>query len=292
MNLTCYLIQRKLANEAITPLHDNSNASIERHIARCQPCRDRLELLQSLGNELRDCLSAPQPSSGFGDVTWDRLMAAAPTRPRFGALALTFGASVLLLAVIALTTRTGWYQQSSAPTAIARSTETTKPNISRVAANNLRVETTHSKIPTVSPRLRHAPRARKRMDTSIRRSIRRPNIRRQLLARDTAVSNVAKPVSKMLSSVSASSTRTATWTQWAAWYESYGDYRSAEAAYAAALAVKPDPALEFHAGRAAECAGDVAQAVDYYSRILKQEPRDQAGPKKGSMLWNEKHDSA
>lgn len=82
------------------------------------------------------------------------------------------------------------------------------------------------------------------------------------------------------------------WTRWGAYYEYHGDYRSAEAAYAQALDKSRDPALVFSAGRAAECAGDVAQAVGFYTRILSQPSKTDNQPKKGSLLWTDEFDTA
>ena len=82
------------------------------------------------------------------------------------------------------------------------------------------------------------------------------------------------------------------WTKWGQYYETRGDYWSAEAAYSRAVAKSADPSLAFSAGRAAECAGDVALAVDYYTRILKQVTQTEHQPKKGTMLWTEDLDTA
>jgi hypothetical protein len=54
----------------------------------------------------------------------------------------------------------------------------------------------------------------------------------------------------------------------------------------------------FNAGRTSECAGNVAQAVEYYTRILKREreqepqPKQDSQPKKGTWQWNENWGSA
>ncbi len=86
--------------------------------------------------------------------------------------------------------------------------------------------------------------------------------------------------------------------QIASWYEYQGDYRSAAAAYAQAARERPTDSLVFNAGRASECAGDVAQAIVYYARVLKHEreqeaqPKQDSQPKKGTWRWNANRDSA
>jgi tetratricopeptide (TPR) repeat protein len=88
------------------------------------------------------------------------------------------------------------------------------------------------------------------------------------------------------------------WEQTAFWYEYQGDYRSAAAAYEQAAPERPTDSVMFNAGLASECAGDVAQAIEYYARVLKHERQQESQskqdsqPKKGTRKWNENQDSA
>ncbi len=92
--------------------------------------------------------------------------------------------------------------------------------------------------------------------------------------------------------------QTVTWDQMASWYEYQGDYRSAAAAYVQAVRESPTDSRVFNAGRTSECAGDVAQAIEYYARFLKHEreqeshSQQEVPPTKGTSLWNENRDSA
>ena len=292
MNLQCYLIQRKLASLAVSSLSGRAVSRVEEHISRCDSCRGQLQKLENLSRELRDCIAAPQPSSGFCDITWDRLVTTAAVRPRPWISALAFGAAVVVVLTVGVWARqfsAGSRSPLPAPSPIANSSQSRGANAS---ATETHTNGPPNKVANLPAKATPRPGSRTSTAKKIRRHYPKRILRPQVIARGPGMSNVWKTGPKSVQPQTTPLTQSATWTQWAAWYESYGDFRSAEAAYAAALAVTPDPALEFHAGRAAECAGDVAQAVDYYSRLLKQDSRNEAGPKKGSMLWNEAHDSA
>ena len=79
------------------------------------------------------------------------------------------------------------------------------------------------------------------------------------------------------------SLNTVKWEQIGAWYEAGGDHRSALAAYAKAFEDRPTPELAFTAGRAAECAGDISSAVDFYARALEPKNESEPEPEKGSV---------
>ena len=81
------------------------------------------------------------------------------------------------------------------------------------------------------------------------------------------------------------------WARWGAWYEANGDYSGAASAYGRAFAEKPDPDMAFAAGQAAENAGDVSQAVLYYTQLLKRPSDRKPLPEKGTSLWNPEHDT-
>jgi tetratricopeptide (TPR) repeat protein len=80
------------------------------------------------------------------------------------------------------------------------------------------------------------------------------------------------------------------WLTRGAWYESYGDYAQASDAYKQAFKYEPDPGIAFVAGRAAESADNVEDAVEFYANILSNHPSYPSGqpsPEKGTNPWNE-----
>jgi hypothetical protein len=83
----------------------------------------------------------------------------------------------------------------------------------------------------------------------------------------------------------------AQWQAWGVYYESQGDYQRAATAYGNAYAEQPDTATGFAAGQAAESAGDVTQALVYYTQILKS-ASEKREPQKGTLLWSLENISA
>lgn len=86
------------------------------------------------------------------------------------------------------------------------------------------------------------------------------------------------------------------WAAWGAWYEQRGEYDRAALAYerAEAAAGKASPSIpviySYEAGRAAECAGDVSTAIDYYAKMLSRTSGSNAKPRdtkegKGAQIW-------
>ena len=82
------------------------------------------------------------------------------------------------------------------------------------------------------------------------------------------------------------------WARWASYYETHGDYTHAADAYARAYSTLPTEGTAFAAGQAAENAGDVSQAILYYSQILRQSLKQKPQTEKGTFLWNSEHDAA
>jgi tetratricopeptide (TPR) repeat protein len=80
--------------------------------------------------------------------------------------------------------------------------------------------------------------------------------------------------------------------QWGEYYAQSGVYAHAADAYGAAAATSNSPTLVYQAGCAAEMAGDVGSAVEYYARLLQATPPAPVSNKEGKTSWTEPHPSA
>jgi tetratricopeptide (TPR) repeat protein len=291
MKLACLRFRRALAEYAATGRAIPADGKLAKHLAVCNGCSRELDWFRAAHNGLEQSLTAEQASAGFTDAAWARFSAPAQPRRSFSAiLALSSTACAVVIALVVF-----WKPQ---PPMQVTASIPTAPAVKKTAVNSVTeqidIMTTFAK-PTHrnAPAITRPEKGRSHKPASIRH--RRVFIKHRI-AHKTRIKSGAQIASA--SGTHSARTQPFSWVQVASRYEYLGDYRSAAAAYARAARERPVDSLVFNAGRTYECAGNVAQAVEYYTRILKHERdkepqlKQDSQPKKGTWQWNENWDSA
>jgi tetratricopeptide (TPR) repeat protein len=291
MRLLCKLRQRAYARAAVRGDSVGLPAHLAKHLKRCEACHQEWSALERLTVHLAQSLESPEPTSSFQQAVWDRIKA--PPAPPERAF-VRFAPAAALLAFVTLLCILPWtipptkersaslsLPMPSLPDAALQryaSAPTSRTSEAAKSAAPKALKPTRKR--NVQTRAKPSPRATK---PESRRS-RRPRPSPRYLVRGAkerpssriAAADTKSPVASKIQ-----------WTTWGAWYEASGDYRLAAAAYRRSLEEKNDPSVEFAAGRAAECAGDLAEALDSYSRILNQTSGAKAAPEKGTLQWKD-----
>jgi tetratricopeptide (TPR) repeat protein len=290
MKLACLRFRRALAEYAATDREIPPDGKLAKHLAVCEGCSREMDWFRAAHNGLEQSLTAEQASAGFTDAAWVRFSAPAQPRRSFAAvLAFSSTAFVAAIAIVIF-----WKPQ---PPMQVTASIPTAPAVKKTAASSVTeqidimtnfAKPTHRNVPAIT----RPEKGRSHKPASIQH-------RRVFIKHRMAHKTRSKSGAQI---ASASGTHPVklqpfSWVQVASKYEYLGDYRSAAAAYARAARERPVDSLVFNAGRTYECAGNVAQAVEYYTRILKNEreqtqPKQDSQPKKGTWQWNENWGSA
>lgn len=303
MNLLCLWRQRTLAKAAVSEGSLAEHPRLKEHLRRCAACRRCWQDLQSLTGELAS-IAEPLPSGdGMTNAVWARI-ALAPIPARRGGRLVPVAVAVACTAFGFVL----WNRLANAPATTARlmAAEQAGKAVSEKVAIDTAIKTTVSEtqktpVKTENPgkritsatadkkRVVQNVQARKRRwkRTEIRRMAQRshrPEVRVVRKQRSRHLQHRTKQVATVLPTP-------VRWQAWGVYYESQGDYERAAAAYGKAYAEQPDPATAFAAGQAAESAGDVTQALVYYSQLLKSSS-EKKEPQKGTLLWSHENTSA
>ncbi len=299
MNPICRFVEKIAAESAVRGEASPPSQLAARHLDRCPKCRKALHGVLAIAHELSTIKLKIDAPNRFADEAWSKLQHAqaarehAPTKRLALAAGIVVAAAALAvlvhslapskLSIMPLKVVQAKRQDTAAfarnETRIAAVGETKKADANVRTAPSTRTARLKSAGPLKSPKtVRH----KRRHLISGKAML---AIRPATMPAKTHTSLTKVAAKSVIDPVTA-------WRKWGEYYEYRGDYWSAEAAYSRAVAKSSDPSLAFSAGRAAECAGDVAQAVDYYTRILKRANQTEHEPKKGSMLWTEDLDTA
>lgn len=295
MKIACLRCKRALAEYAATDRVIPTVGALAGHLAKCGECARERDWFQAAHRDLKSSLTAEQAAAGFTDSTWARFSASTrPHRSYIPVLALSSAAcaAVIAAAILVRNPRT----PPLVPTPDSTASAATKP----APDNDIRPfdGKANPGKPTSGVGLTTSQ--------SEQKSSLVPGLIRHHRVRHTDHKRILayrKPIEAGATLVSTSrphfpETQTISWDQMASWYEYQGDYRSAAAAYIQAAREDPTDSRVFNAGRASECAGDVAQAIEYYARFLKHEreqeshfKQQEAPPRKGAWQWNENRDT-
>ncbi|GEM_PF-5115959 len=262
-----------------------------RHIVQCADCRRAYNELVRLKEELTQGFAIPAVSEQFAQGIFEQIEArivVPKRRTRLGNVLAVGGCAAVLLCVVF------WQQSrqnpSAEPSVLAgnspaqRSTSTIQKKerliVPKVAVERSPIASQVKSKPKITTRVVR----KKRRVYLASHSTRKPSRRSRSLAWQPQIEPRAAILSPEM--------RSQRWTQWASYYENHGDYSRAADAYAQAYDAVPTESTAFCAGQAAENAGDVSQAVLYYSQILRQPLKQKPQPEKGTRLWNSAHDAA
>ena len=277
MKVFCRFRRRALERSAATLESFDSQSPLGRHLNRCPGCRTYFEDLRMLATALQ-ANRQEQESNGFEDRVWSRIEA----RQKASVTASLLRQGVSLQAVLALgaaallvVSVVGWIRfQPKGPTIMAgippdqKTVNAEKESTSKTSPvpNKKRMST------PIKLRLTHQP------DQPVRHK-RRRNPAPDFLRKPSRIALIAphiRPISPARQ-----------WLSKGAWYEACGDYAQASSAYKQAFRYEPDPGIAFIAGRAAESADNVEDAVEFYANILSNHPSGPPAPEKGIIPWNE-----
>lgn len=290
MKIACLRWKYTLAKYAAGNREIPPSGSLARHLAACRECSREFDWYCAAHRDLQRSLTAEKVAADFAAATWERFSAATPPRQSPAAIPLLSAACAAGIVVVLLWWKP-WVPTRATPTLPV--TVTTKATVSRTA-EQLAMQTSAAKS-TAGDSLSPTPSEQRYAENPTQPHRRRGRthapqhmVRRQPSRMDLRRIAVAK---------SPTGTQPASWEQMASWYESHGDYWAAAAAYGQAVRENPTENRVFDAGRTSECAGDMAQAIDYYARLLTQEraqkphSRQDSTPAKGASQWYENRNS-
>jgi hypothetical protein len=291
MNPICVWRQRALARLAVLSQPIPGGSSLSAHVACCAACRAVWNDLRLLSADLPLTLDTPGPSPSFTEGVWRRIDAAAmPRRSRWAALATTAAAIVLAAIVYA-----SWNRNAGPPGAVpgrsaAAERNAVRPRLASGAPYSPKTATTGAKQ---AHRKVHPEKPRSFANASpLHAGVRRHAFHRPRSRHNVRIVRAPHPAPERPAGPPQACPPRLSWADWGAWYEGWGDYGRAADAYGKAYLEQPDPLHAFTAGRAAECAGDIGQAVEYYSRLLDYTPETKHKPGEGTLRWNREHGSA
>ena len=288
MSLLCRWRQHHFAQDIIAG--ETVSSALSQHLAQCAACHHAYSRMQRLHQELAQSILFPAASEGFTDAVRAKILARTQTPQRSNlpktALALS-GAAVLLLCVILLRSE-NWRTKpeiSVMPAVVAPKPEKPHPtqNFALVfpSKKTVRLTGTAEKSPLVPHRNRLRTVRRSRIAFAPPHRSRRTVAFHEKPKRLAALAPLLSP-----------EIRSQQWAQWANVCENRGDFSRAADAYAHAYNTLPTEGTAFSAGQAAENAGDVSQAVLYYSQILRQPLKQKPQTEKGTFRWNSERDAA
>jgi hypothetical protein len=298
MSLLCVWRQRKLAEVAAQRETLTANPGLREHLKQCASCRRFWEDLRNLTGEL-SALEEPLPAGDrFADAVWDRLTTpVARTRRVSVWLPVTAVAACALVGVVV------WriYPFRQHEKMIMQTTVPANqiPVNQHIAKPSVPVQPTPEKrLQTVSTKRSPSPSEGSGVRSTSSHRIGKRNrgeghqkriaLRRYWLVQKRYAERKKRVREQEKQKRVATVNRPPTpeqWKAWGAYYEAQGDYQRASAAYGQAYAARPDTETGLAAGQAAESAGDVAQALSYYTQLLNR-PTGKKPPEKGTRLWN------
>lgn len=297
MNPICFWWRRALALYAAQerPLAEGSRLAA--HLSRCRACRAFWRDIHNLAANLPRVCSAPAPSGDFTDSVWRRIDSA-PRRHHPGVPAPLLAASAAALAALFgfLWWRTAVPSNSEQPEPFPvakRPQNGFSPGPSSVPGGVSRTQRVASAPSSSGPKKERtrASASRKRGAATTPKRPSKDRIRRRMMHRIRYAQTPVREMAKIASSVVPHEQAAARWQKWGAWFEIQGDYQRAAAAYQRAFEIQPDPEVGFAAGRAAECAGDISEALRFYSRILYPPSGSKERPEDGATRWNATHNA-
>jgi predicted Zn-dependent protease len=293
-NPFCNLVETKMSESALRG--EFTSRLLTGHLKRCRRCMARFQAEQAIIERLNGLKQEATTSNRFSDNAWNRLQVRQSARLLTSRNGFVRATGFVLTAATCATlaylfspshSERGLYDGASpmrkVKSMVARIDPTLEANAQKQVRNGKRapqISRTGSRYTGAQPVVTSS--AKK----NVKHKRRQITKGKTMLAKHESSLKMYGP-NAVQSGSAAKADPVTTWKRWAEYYESRGDYRAAEAAYASALEKSPDPNLTFNAGRTAECAGDVVQAVDYYTRILKQVSQTEHQPKKGSILWTD-----
>ncbi len=293
MKIACRCIRSVLAQYAAADREIPPTGAVARHITVCAECSNELKWFRAAHRSLMETRTSEQASADFADSVWTRFSASgAPHRSLTPRFALSIAASVVavMLMINLRHLRTPVHNDVSGHSSSMRVA-------SRRAAGPAELFSAPMKINAmVDPDI--SKRVKKRSDEPGLVRYRRARLRhgKRMMARIVSKTNHTQLASA--SKAHSARKQLIPWDQVAAWYENQGDYRSAAAAYVHAAKEKPTDVRVFRAAQALEYAGDIAEAVEYYTRVLKHENDQESRPnkvlpiRKGTWQWNKNRNSA
>jgi len=263
MSLLCRWVQRGCARRVVngSPMW----AWQEEHLARCAACARSAGALGVLARALAGSLGLSEPSDSFTEAVMSRLDVRLPTTPRRWKARLAGWHALVGAVVLGAVALTAPVRPPAPPPGRAGSPHSRPgPSVARTSRSPMRLAP--APLPRSRPRPRHGERVHSRRLPRHRLLAVQP-------ARPTPTPAPAQPADALV------------WIRWAGWLEAHGDYRRAAAAWSALHRAGAGPVAGFRAGRAAECAGDVQQAVEHYSQLLDPEPQPAPEQEKGTRRW-------
>lgn len=276
MSLGCWFVQRSLAVRAVDG-GPTLPGLVVRHAAACSRCRRAAADYNAIDAALQGSPPSPPMSDGFTSAAlrrWSERNAARIAVPLMPAASAAMALAVFAV-WLGLVNAHRWPSADSRRAVYRRSVTQTAESALTIARQDP-VQFSPSVSPQLHSRLhRHRHRIR-----PVARHIRPV----AAAARGATPIAVGKRETAYIRSVR--------WSGWGAWYEWHGDYPAAAASYGRALDVAPNPGLALDAGRAAESAGDIARAVDYYARALSLTHVSDHPSEKGPLKWDSAFPSA
>jgi hypothetical protein len=301
MKLICRWHRQALARCAILGDTLPAGSHLATHIAACTVCRQTWQDLRHLDSDLSQAFEMTAPSPAFTEGVRSRLTNGRPSRtalrpiPAMATVIVVLGIGGLLWWGIGNAShvlhRADQSYVASQPTdrnlraAMPQSPSSPAPEKRRgssppkVAAKGADAQKSMLvKVDAATFRRSVAPGVWRRHHHSLRSHRTTLAHRRKNISPSPAVARTASPHA-----------RAEQWCSLGIWYEVGGDYSHAADAYGRAYSEQPDPALALEAGRNAEYAGDISEALGYYTRVLDQKPTQKASPQKGTSTWNDDH---
>lgn len=257
MRLTCKIVRIRLSRLVAVGEDLSTDVRLATHVAKCSECAREWEALGALAHDLPGALPAPQPSTDFVARTMRRLEE--HPRPAHAASWLPLPAAV---AVAALLMIFAWW--------------TTRPTPSSHTSGE---DLVSKPIPAPAP-APSVPEAAITQPTDVPRQVasdsdrtpppHKPQAKKVAVRPRKVAAPAPGPTVTPHRPTTKTSHETIAWEDWGDWYAEAGAYAHASDAYARAYETTPDSSLAFATGYTAEAAGDVYQAVTYYSQYLTQ----------------------
>ena len=295
MNFYCRFNEKVLSRLALRSTELPPAGRVSDHLARCPDCSQTWRELRRTREAIASIRAAEPLSSDFSEEVWRRIEAAEKANRRDSSIQRMVPAAFSLAAVVLVVAALCARPPATDGTAALR--RISAAPVVHVAARLTpkEGEAAGSKQPRPTTDVTQLGRAAERKHSARRRPVRyAPHQAKKLFRKRKPVlarSAVVVASADVLTTKAPPNTRTQ-WERWGVWYELWGDQRAATAAYAKAFEETPSPGLAYTAGRAAESAGDLSTAVDYYVKALDSTNHKDEEPKKGSFRCQDDHTSA
>ena len=273
MNLVCIWCQRLLSYRAVEATSIPESPWMREHRMRCASCAQASNEFNLLTRRLSEVTESGANHGLQKAEILERVIETNNPRQTMPAYYVGF-ATLTLLMVIWLGSRPERSRDTSPAAALL---------LPRSAGSPMVASLTEPSKAMKGKRYAQIRKTRKANSTHYNRN-RRVRIRRPvMLARsDDAVKAISTPDAIPAAASRQTATVTIKWEQVGAWYEAGGDHERALAAYRKAFEDRPSPDLAFTTGRAAECAGDISSAVEFYAKALEPIVESESESEKGS----------